>query len=116
MFQGLDLGAKEVMRSIDTKRINHIVLLTDGHTYGDDQECLSLASKLAERGIGISAMGIGREWNDIFLDILANRTGGSSAYIAEPQDIKRLLLEKFNALAQTYAEDVILDDKTGGWG
>ncbi len=111
MFQGLDLGAKEVMRSIDTKRINHIVLLTDGHTYGDDQECLSLASKLAERGIGISAMGIGREWNDIFLDILANRTGGSSAYIAEPQDIKRLLLEKFNALAQTYAEDVILETK-----
>ena len=111
MFQGLDMGAKEVMRSIDTKRINHIILLTDGHTYGDEQECLALASKLAERGIGISAMGIGREWNDIFLDILANRTGGSSAYIAEPQDIKRLLLEKFNALAQTYAEDVILDTK-----
>ncbi len=111
MFQGLDMGAKEVMRSIDTKRINHIILLTDGHTYGDEQECLALASKLAERGIGISALGIGREWNDIFLDILANRTGGSSAYIAEPQDIKRLLLEKFNALAQTYAEDVILDTK-----
>jgi len=111
MFQGLDIGAKEVMRSIDTKRINHIILLTDGHTYGDEQECLALASKLAERGIGISAMGIGREWNDIFLDILANRTGGSSAYIAEPQDIKRLLLEKFNTLAQTYAEDVILDTK-----
>jgi len=56
-------------------------------------------------------MGIGREWNDIFLDILANRTGGSSAYIAEPQDIKRFLLEKFNALAQTYAEDVILETR-----
>lgn len=111
IFQGLDMAAMEVMRSVDTKRINHIILLTDGHTYGDDQECLSLASKLAERGIGISAMGIGREWNDIFLDILANRTGGSSAYIAEPQDIKRFLLEKFNALAQTYAEDVTLESE-----
>jgi Ca-activated chloride channel family protein len=53
-------------------------------------------------------MGIGKEWNDIFLDILATRTGGSSAYIAQPQDIKKLLLEKFNALAQTYAEDISL--------
>jgi len=70
--------------------------------------CLALASKLAERNIGISGLGIGKEWNDIFLDVLATRTGGSSAYIAQPQDIKRLLLEKFNALAQTYADDVTL--------
>jgi Ca-activated chloride channel family protein len=111
IYQGLEAGVKEVMRSVDGKRINHIILLTDGHTYGDDQQCLALASKLAERGIGISAMGIGQEWNDVFLDVLSTRTGGSSAYIAHPQDIKSLLLAKFNALAKTYAEDVTLDTK-----
>jgi Ca-activated chloride channel family protein len=108
IYQGLEAGAKEVMRSVDSRRINHIVLLTDGHTYGDEQQCLALASKLAEHGVGVSGLGIGKEWNDIFLDVLATRTGGSSAYIAEPKDIKRLLLEKFNALAQTYAEDAAL--------
>ena len=108
IYQGLELGVKEVMRSVDSKRVNHIILLTDGQTYGDEQQCLALASKLAERGIGISGMGIGKEWNDIFLDVLATRTGGSSAYMAQPQDIKRLLLEKFNALAQTYADDISL--------
>ncbi|HSB01152.1 MAG TPA: DnaJ domain-containing protein [Anaerolineales bacterium] len=109
IYQGLEAGVKEVMRSLDGKRINHIILLTDGRTYGDEQQCLGLATKLAEHGIGISGMGIGQEWNDIFLDILSTRTGGSSAYIAQPQDIKRLLLEKFNALSQTYAEDITLD-------
>src|SRR6185503_20693330 len=109
IYQGLEAGVKEVMRSIDSKRINHIILLTDGHTYGDEQLCLTLASKVAEHGIGISAMGIGREWNDIFLDVLATRTGGSSTFISEPQEIKRLLLEKFNALAQTYADDITLE-------
>jgi len=108
IFQGLDAGTKEIMRSFDSKRLNHIILLTDGQTYGDEQQCIELASKLGERGVGISAMGIGMEWNDIFLDVLATRTGGSSAYIAEPQDIKKLLLEKFDALAQVYAEDVTL--------
>ena len=111
IYQGLEAGVKEVMRSLDAKRINHIILLTDGHTYGDEQQCLALASRLAEHGIGISGMGIGQEWNDIFLDVLSTRTGGSSAYIAMPQDIKRLLLEKFNALAQTYAEEITLDLK-----
>jgi len=109
IYQGLEAGVKEVMRSIDSKRINHIILLTDGHTYGDEQLCLTLASKVAEHGIGISAMGIGQEWNDIFLDVLATRTGGSSTFISEPQEIKRLLLEKFNALAHTYADDITLE-------
>jgi len=111
IYQGLEAGVREVMRSVDSKRINHIILLTDGHTYGDEQQCLALASKVAEHGIGISAMGIGQEWNDIFLDVLATRTGGSSAFISEPQSIKRLLLEKFDALAQTYADDVTLEFK-----
>jgi Ca-activated chloride channel family protein len=109
IYQGLEAGVKEVMRSIDSKRISHVILLTDGHTYGDEQQCIALASKIAERGIGISAMGIGQEWNDVFLDMLATRTGGNSAFISEPKDIKRLLLEKFNALAQTYADDVALE-------
>ena len=108
IFQGLEAGAKELMRNIDSRRINHMILLTDGHTYGDEQECLALASKLAERGVSISGLGIGKEWNDIFLDVLATRTGGSSAYISQPQDIKRLLLEKFNTLVQTYADEVSL--------
>jgi len=111
IFQGLDAGKKEIMRSHDTKRVNHIILLTDGKTYGDEQQCLDLASTLAERNVGISAMGIGQEWNDIFLDVLATRTGGSSVYIAEPRDIEKFLLEKFNALGQIYAEDVLLDTK-----
>lgn len=111
IYQGLELGVKEVMRSLDARRINHIILLTDGQTYGDEQQCLALASRLAEHGIGVSGMGIGQEWNDIFLDVLSTRTGGSSAYISRPQDIKRLLLEKFNALSQTYAEDISLELK-----
>ena len=111
MLQGLELGVKEVMRSLDSKRINHIILLTDGHTYGDEQQCLELASQLGEQGISISGMGIGQEWNDIFLDVLSTRTGGSSAYMTQPQDIKRLLLEKFNALSHTYSEDVTLELK-----
>jgi Ca-activated chloride channel family protein len=112
IYQGLEAGAREVLRSLDAKRLNHIILLTDGQTYGDEQQCIELASQLGARGVGVSAMGIGMEWNDVFLDVLATRTGGSSAYVAEPQDIKKLLLEKFNALAQVYAEETTLTIET----
>ena len=114
IYQGLEAACKEVMRSLDPTRVNHIILLTDGQTYGDEQQCLALATKLAEHGLASAAWASAQEWNDIFLDVLATRTGGSSAYIPKPQDIKRLLLEKFNALAQTYADDVTLEFNTAG--
>jgi Ca-activated chloride channel family protein len=109
IYQGLEAGVKEVMRSLDSKRINHIILLTDGQTYGDEQLCLDLATRLAGHGIGITSLGVGGEWNDIFLDVLSTRTGGSASHISDPQDIKRLLLEKFDALAQTFAEEINID-------
>ncbi len=109
ILSGLDAGFNEVRLHANAGRINHIILLTDGHTYGDEPACLELAGQAAAQGIGISGLGIGKEWNDIFLDDLTARTGGSSAYIARPQDIQRLLIEKFNSLARVYAEEARLD-------
>jgi Ca-activated chloride channel homolog len=65
-FRGLQAGFNEIQRNLGQERIDHIILLTDGHTYGDEQQCISLAEQAATQGIGISAMGIGKEWNDIF--------------------------------------------------
>jgi len=109
IFQGLEAGLGEVRRGLDPSRVNHIILLTDGQTYGDEQACLKLAKEAAVQNIGISGMGIGKEWNDIFLDALASCTGGNSAYIAKPQDIQRILIEKFKALASTYADEVVFE-------
>ncbi len=109
IFQGLDAGLREVQRNYDRRRVNHIILLTDGQTYGDEQACLKLAEDAAVQNIGITGMGIGVDWNDIFLDALASRTGGSSAYISKPKDIERILVEKFKSLANTFADEVLLE-------
>ncbi len=109
IFQGLEAGMREVRANFDRRRVNHIILLTDGQTYGDEQACLNLASEAAAQNIGITGMGIGADWNDIFLDALASHTGGSSAYIAKAQDIERILVEKFKSLANTFADEVLLE-------
>jgi Ca-activated chloride channel family protein len=108
MFPALDAGFHEVSRNLNNAQVNHLIMLTDGRTYGDEQKCLDLAKKASENGIGISALGIGHEWNDEFLDDLASRTGGSSMYVASPHDIQRVLMEKFNRLGRAFAEDTRL--------
>ncbi len=111
IFRGLNAGFDEIRRYANPKTVSHIILLTDGRTYGDEPQCYELAKQAAELGIGISGLGIGSGWNDIFLDQLATSTGGTAMYVSHPKDIERLLNEKFSNLSQTFAENVVLDFK-----
>jgi Ca-activated chloride channel homolog len=113
LLKGLQCGLNEVRLGRDARHINHIILLTDGHTYGDEAACLELAALAAQEGIGISGMGLGTGWNDAFLDQVASRTGNTSHYIANPQEIHRLLAEKFHDLTRLFAEEVTLEGKLG---
>ncbi|HLY28189.1 MAG TPA: VWA domain-containing protein, partial [Aggregatilineales bacterium] len=108
IFQGLEAGLKENQRHAGRKFVNHIILLTDGKTYGDEEECLKLADKAVRLGIGISAMGLGDEWNDEFLDQLAGRTGGTSQYISSPNAVVRFLNDCVRALGRSLAERVAI--------
>jgi len=107
IYRGLEAGYKEVLRYASPQHVNHIILLTDGRTYGDEERSLLLAHKARQRGIGISSLGIGDEWNDEFLDKLANATGGSTTFVARSKDISNYLHEKFHALARAYANQVV---------
>ncbi len=108
ILQGLKAGVAEVRKNFSAERVNHIILLTDGQTYGDEKEALALAEKSAELGIGISGLGIGKDWNDDFLDKLAAKAGSSSSYIANPQEIQEFLERKFKQLAKVFAKNVEL--------
>jgi Ca-activated chloride channel homolog len=108
IFHGLKTALDEVLRYHSQKSINHIILLTDGRTYGDEQACYDLAREAASHNICLTGFGIGSGWNDIFLDQLATLTGGHSMLAPQPQDIERLLIEKFTSLSRTFAENVTI--------
>jgi Ca-activated chloride channel family protein len=109
IYQGLEAGFEEVNQNSARSLINHIILITDGRTYGDEDQCLQLADTAAAQGIRITGLGIGTEWNDAFLDELTGRTGGTSAYISRASDIRSFLQEKFTSLKQIFAERVTLN-------
>ncbi len=109
IFTGLEAGYNEVMRTRRNSASAHIILLTDGRTYGDEEKCLQLARRAADERVFIRGLGIGAEWNDTFLDELAAITGGNSMFISRPEDIQRILLEKINQLSNTYAQMNQLD-------
>ncbi|MBI1276987.1 MAG: VWA domain-containing protein [Anaerolineaceae bacterium] len=106
IFNGLSKGIEQTRRYLGPKLVNHVVLLTDGNTFGDQDKCLALAREAAEQGISISAMGLGQEWNDEFLDEIASTTGGTSSYINTANAVVQFLNDHVRNLSNAFAERV----------
>jgi Ca-activated chloride channel family protein len=80
-----------------------LILLTDGHTYGDDESCIQLAKEAADGNISISVLGIGNEWNDALMDQIASFSGGNALYVATPRDLDNFMMQKLADLEAVYA-------------
>lgn len=87
MSLGMRAGQAELRKYASPDRYNAMLILTDGQTWGDEDECRNLAKSLAEAGVRITALGLGAEWNEKLLDDLADATGGVSDYIADSSQI-----------------------------
>jgi Ca-activated chloride channel homolog len=106
IFQGLSAGVDQNRKYLGPRLVNRVILLTDGHTFGDQERCLELAHIAQKEGIGISAMGLGHDWNDEFLDKIASATGGTSAYIDSAGAVVRFLNDHVRHLSNAFAERV----------
>jgi Ca-activated chloride channel family protein len=108
IYKGLSLGLQELTRRQRLQTVSHLILLTDGQTYGDEEECILLAEDARRQGVGISCFGIGEDWNDKLLDTIASKSDGVSAYIDSVAQVRRLLRQRVQGLSKVYAQDLKL--------
>ena len=111
--QGLQLGLEQLTNQTNPGGINHLILLTDGRTYGDDDLCLSLADEAAEAKIAINCVGIGSDWSDRLLDDMASRTGGSVIFLSTPKRINELIARIYDSLTHTVGRGLKLEGALG---
>lgn len=81
----LEKGLREIEKD-RSGAIRRLVLLTDGQTENED-ECLRRAEDASRMGVPITALGVGKDWNEDLLIEMANRSGGTADYIARPDEI-----------------------------
>lgn len=81
----VDRALREIGRD-RSGAIRRLVLLTDGQTE-NEKECLLRADDAARLGVPITALGVGKDWNEDLLIEMANRSGGTADYIARPDEI-----------------------------
>lgn len=108
MSGGLTAGRDELRRHHGPDRVSALLLLTDGQTWGDEDQCRAVARELGQAGTRITALGLGAEWNEKLLDDLAEATGGASDYIADPAQITTFFQRAVRVAQGTIAQDARL--------
>ena len=95
---GMMLGFREVERNYDIRRNNRVILMTDGianEGVADPQRIAADALAYNQRGVYLSTVGLGLDFNDQLLSKLGKHsTGKSCLYIKKLEDVDMDVLKE----------------------
>jgi Ca-activated chloride channel family protein len=101
LYDGIVAGASQVASVRSDAYVNRILVLTDGEPTAGIKDFASIVGSVAEqksRGISVTALGFGPEYNEELLAGMARRTGGNYYYISRPDLIPEVFRKELDAL------------------
>src|SRR6185295_7786874 len=108
MANGMALALQEIQKPMLVRGISRLLLLTDGRTYGDESRCVEVARRAQGRGIGLTALGIGTEWNEDLLETMTARENSRAQYIATANEITTVFADELKRMHSIFAQGVRL--------
>ena len=107
LSKGLQLGLDQLQRGRDNRRVDRLILLTDGFTE-QPEACLALAKEAAATNVAISTLGLGGEFQEQLLTELADITGGQAWMVRRPSDIPKAVAAELAAARASAASALTL--------
>lgn len=107
--EGLQRGFEEVERNFDIRRNNRVVLLTDGLANAgvtSPDQIAGMAKSYNDKGIYLSTIGLGQEFNDALLSQLARQGKGAYHFVATAHDMDKIFRQDVTGLIQKAAANV----------
>jgi Ca-activated chloride channel homolog len=109
---GVSEGASEVRKNMDARRLNRVVLLSDGLANvgpRNPEDFAKLGGALLKEGISVSTIGLGKEYNEDLMLQLARAGDGNHAFAAAPDDLIKIFNKEFDDVLAACAQTVSID-------
>lgn len=106
---GMMKGADEVLKNLDPKKVNRVLLLSDGlanQGVTNPFEISRMVKEARRKGVVISTMGLGLDYNEDLMQAIAENGSGNYYYIESPTQMSRIFHSELSALFTTVAKDV----------
>ncbi|MEI9901289.1 MAG: VWA domain-containing protein [Hyphomicrobium sp.] len=118
LHAGVKEGGRQVEEYLSENSVNRVILLSDGlanvgpSSPGDLAE---LGRKLASKGISVSTIGLGLDYNEDLMQRLAAASDGNHVFVERPSDLAEIFDREFGDALSISARDItiIIECKAG---
>lgn len=104
MAGGLRLGIEQARALLDPNGINRIVLIGDG-VPNDPALLPALADQAASLRLPVSSLGLGPEFDETQMSMLAQRSGGSFHFVADSGKVAKVFHEEIARMERVVAKN-----------
>lgn len=118
LYAGVKEGGRQVEEFVSDNNINRVVLLSDGLANvgpSTPGELAELGRKLASKGISVSTIGLGLDYNEDLMQRLAAASDGNHVFVERPSDLAEIFDREFGDALSIFARDIniIIECKVG---
>jgi len=109
---GVTEGARQVLQNLDKRRLNRVVLLSDGQANVGPrrpEEFAKLGRELLAQGISVSTIGLGTQYNEDLMLQLARASDGNHTFVGETTDLIQVFNKEFDDVLASCAQTVSID-------
>jgi len=112
LYAGVKTGSSQIEEYLSSKRINRVILLSDGLANvgpSTPRDLRRLGSQLAERGISVTTIGVGDDYNEDLMAGLAEASDANYYYVKDTETLPEIFAKELGDLLRVAARDVRIE-------
>ncbi len=109
LYAGVRAGAEQLKHHLSSKRINRIILLSDGLANvgpSSPRELRRLGQNLSEEGIAVTTIGLGDDYNEDLMAGLAEASDANYYYVKDTEKLPQIFAKELGELLSVAAREV----------
>jgi Ca-activated chloride channel family protein len=112
LYSGVKLGADQIQEYLSSKRINRVILLSDGLANvgpSSPRDLRRLGSQLSEHGISVTTIGVGDDYNEDLMAALAEASDANYYYVKDTEKLPEIFAKELGEMLAVAARDVRIE-------
>ena len=112
LYAGVELGAEEVQKHRSSGRINRVILLSDGLANvgpSSPRDLRRLGGTLSERGISVTTIGVGDDYNEDLMAGLAEASDANYYYVKDTEKLPEIFAKELGELLTVAARNIRIE-------
>jgi uncharacterized protein YegL len=109
IYKAMILGYEEVLKSYKKGGTNRLLLLTDGYGSTEIDTIVNKSKEYNAKGVDISAIGVGSNYNQALLKLLSGNSGGMFQHVGQAYDLKESFRRELSGMLYPIATNVSIE-------